>query len=77
MEKDQPATRDAMREAMRHVNLYPGVTGKTSFAAGPDAQKEIRILTIRNGSIQELAVSDLNGKASPKDKQAPQAGGTQ
>jgi hypothetical protein len=67
-----------MREAIRHVTAYPGVTGKTSFAASPDAQKEIRLLTIKNGEIKELATS---GIAKPGDKEKgaanePQAGGT-
>jgi ABC-type branched-subunit amino acid transport system substrate-binding protein len=67
IEKDQPQTRDALREALRHVSVYPGVTGKTSFSAGPDAQKEIRLLTITNGAIKEVGISDLGGKARPKD----------
>lgn len=54
LETAHPATREAMREAIRHVVAFPGVTGKTSFAQGTDAQKEIRLLTIKNGAIQEI-----------------------
>lgn len=57
VDKEHPENREAMREALRHVVSYPGVTGHTSFAQGPDAQKEIRLLTIKNGQIQELAIS--------------------
>jgi hypothetical protein len=58
LESGKPATRDAMREALRHVASYPGVTGKTSFSQGPDAQKQIRLLTIKNSQIQEIILPE-------------------
>lgn len=60
-----PATRDAMREAMRQVADFRGVTGKTSFAKAADAEKEIRILTIKDGKIQEV---DLPENASRNEE---------
>jgi ABC-type branched-subunit amino acid transport system substrate-binding protein len=64
LDSAKPATRDAMREALRHVASYAGVTGKTSFSAGPDAQKQIRLLTIKNGQIQEISLPETAAKES-------------
>jgi ABC-type branched-subunit amino acid transport system substrate-binding protein len=61
VEAQQPASREAMREALRRVNSFPGVTGKTSFISGTDAQKEVRILTIKNGTIQEITLPENRG----------------
>jgi hypothetical protein len=58
-----------MREALRRVADFRGVTGKTSFAKATDAEKQIRILTIKNGQIQEIPAID------PRNEEAPQ--GTQ
>ncbi len=52
--KAQPKTREAFREALRKVSGFAGVTGKTSFASGTDAQKTVKILTIKNGKIKEV-----------------------
>ncbi len=60
--KSAPATRDAMREGIRQVADFRGVTGRTSFAKGTDAEKEIRILTIKNGKIEEIVLPENQTK---------------
>lgn len=50
----QPASRDAMQKALRQVHDFPGVAGKTSFLKGNDAERPVKILTIKNGNIQEV-----------------------
>jgi len=47
-------TRDKMRESIGNVRDYRGVTGKTSFLEGRDAQKEVFFLTVKNGQIVQL-----------------------
>lgn len=41
--------RDALKAEMAAVKDYPGVTGKTSFAANGEALKEVIILKVENG----------------------------
>ncbi len=36
------------------------MTGKTSFVKGNDAEKSVRILTIKNGKILEVPPPDKN-----------------
>ncbi|MCK6552914.1 penicillin-binding protein activator, partial [Myxococcota bacterium] len=69
VEGEKPASREQLREALRRVDHFPGVTGKTSFTKGPDAEKDIRILTIKNGQIQEVVLPE-----KPRDD-VPSAGG--
>jgi ABC-type branched-subunit amino acid transport system substrate-binding protein len=66
LEKDAPSTREAMREAIRKVADFRGVTGKTSFAKATDAEKEIRILMIKNGKIEEVDLPE-----NPKNEEPP------
>lgn len=54
----KPATREDLRGALRQVHDYKGVTGSTSFAKSNDADKSVRILTIRNGKILEVPPPD-------------------
>lgn len=61
-----PQTRNDLREALRRVDKFPGVTGETSFRAGQDAKKKVRILTIKDGNIVE---------AAPPSEKAPTPGG--
>jgi len=56
VETDGPSTREALREALRDVHDFPGVTGTTSFRASSDAEKSLRILTIRDGEIRPAPV---------------------
>jgi ABC-type branched-subunit amino acid transport system substrate-binding protein len=51
----RPRTREELRAALRKVSAFAGVTGKTSFAAGGDAEKSMRLLTVKDGAIRELA----------------------
>ena len=53
IENRAPATRNEFREALRRVDKYPGVTGVTSFVAGQEATKSVRILSIRDSKIVE------------------------
>lgn len=48
-----PASREALRQALRGVHDFPGATGKISFREGNDAKREVQILTIKDGGIQE------------------------
>ncbi len=71
-EKQRPQSREDLRTQLRSVHNYPGVTGKTSFARGNDAQKELLMLTIKNGSIQEIPKPDaLPPQEAPGAKAAP------
>lgn len=54
----QPADRAAFAEAMRSVVRFPGVTGTTSFAGRTDAQKELKILRIEDGTIVQVPKPD-------------------
>ncbi|MBX2810159.1 MAG: penicillin-binding protein activator [Myxococcales bacterium] len=57
LERDQPTTREALRQALLAVDAYPGVTGQTSFAGASDASKSLKILTIVDGTIVEFGDS--------------------
>jgi branched-chain amino acid transport system substrate-binding protein len=48
------ATREAFRKALSQLRDYPGVTGKTSFPPTRDAEKDLFILTVRDGQIIEV-----------------------
>ncbi len=67
IETQSPASRSDLREALRRVEGFVGVTGKTSFRGGQDAQKSMRVLTIEDGRIKE---------APPPSEKAPTVGGT-
>jgi ABC-type branched-subunit amino acid transport system substrate-binding protein len=47
-------SREAFREGLLQVTGYPGVTGKTTFPPSRDAQKELFILTVRDGQIIQV-----------------------
>jgi len=66
VERERPATREALREALRSVHDFDGVTGKTSFRESTDAEKSVHILTIRNGEIAEVRPERADeGEAEP------------
>lgn len=47
-------TRDAFRNALTQVKGYRGVTGRTSFSPSRDAEKELFILTVKDGQIIQV-----------------------
>lgn len=75
IETQRPSTRDALREALRAVVGFPGVTGKTSFAGGGDAQKELKILKVEDGAIVEVPKPDAL-PAGMKGPTGQRSGGT-
>lgn len=48
------ADRDSLREALSRYRDYPGVTGATSFNEVGDAEKQLYILKVHRGSVQQL-----------------------
>ncbi len=52
--EDGIKTRDQFRENLLNVRNYRGVTGKTSFSEGRDAQKDVFVLTIKDGQIIQI-----------------------
>ena len=60
--KEAPTTREAMRQALRKVHDFPGVTGKTSLLESNEAKRKVSVLTIKEGRIVE---------AAPPSEQAP------
>jgi ABC-type branched-subunit amino acid transport system substrate-binding protein len=54
LEAEQPPDRMALREALRAVTRFPGVTGATTFGGETDAEKDLKILTITDGRIVEV-----------------------
>lgn len=51
IDQSRPSSREGLREALRQVHDYDGVTGKTSFRSSTDAEKSVYILTIKDGQI--------------------------
>ena len=47
-------TREQFRDSLLRIRNYRGVTGKTSFSGTRDAQKDIFILTIKDGQIMQV-----------------------
>lgn len=63
IETHRPLTRKDLRDALLAVRDFPGVTGDTSFAGNSDAVKELKILTITDGTIVEVPNStDVNAE---------------
>ena len=54
----KPATREDVRQALRLVRDFPGVTGKTTFSGTNVASRGIRVLQIKDGAIQEVPPVD-------------------
>lgn len=48
------SVRETFRQRLLQVDGYQGVTGKTSFPASRDAEKELFILTVRDGQIIQV-----------------------
>ncbi len=47
-------TRDKFREALAGLKDYPGVTGRTSFSATRDAEKEAFVLMVKGGKVVQV-----------------------
>lgn len=47
-------TREAFRQGLMQVKGYQGVTGRTSFSPSRDAEKELFILTVKDGQIIQV-----------------------
>ncbi|NJK89703.1 MAG: hypothetical protein HC923_10080 [Myxococcales bacterium] len=74
IERESPVTREALREGLRRVDGFEGVTGTTSFLDGTEARKTVRILTIKDGIIREVKPADVpgpSGEASPEESPSP------
>ena len=48
------ATRETFRQGLMQVKGYQGVTGRTSFSPSRDAEKELFILTVKDGQIIQV-----------------------
>jgi branched-chain amino acid transport system substrate-binding protein len=62
----RPGSREALRAALSALSDFPGVSGKTSFGGTNDAKRPVRILTIKDGRIQDVPDPD-----APPDGGAP------
>ena len=58
----RPSSRDAIRQALQQVSNFRGVTGPTTFAGSNIAQRQIRILTIKDGKIESVPPVDPNAR---------------
>jgi branched-chain amino acid transport system substrate-binding protein len=52
--ENRGGTRDAFRKGVMQVKNYRGVSGRTSFPASRDAEKDLFILTVRDGRIVQV-----------------------
>ncbi len=48
-----PKSREELRQSLRALHDFPGVTGKLSFRAGNEIKRDVRLLQIENGVIRE------------------------
>ncbi len=55
-EKADNRSRGAIRYELLHIRNFEGVTGKISILPSGDSQRELFLLTVRNGKITELNV---------------------
>jgi hypothetical protein len=47
-------TREVFRDRLARSAPFPGVTGKTFFPPSRDAEKELFVLTVRDGRIVQV-----------------------
>ena len=52
--ENRGGTREAFRKSLMQVKGYQGVTGKTSFSPSRDAEKELFVLTVKDGQIIQV-----------------------
>lgn len=50
----KPESREVFRERLSQLQDFMGVTGKIAFAGGNDAKRSVKLLTIKNGRIEEI-----------------------
>lgn len=52
--ENRSGTREAFRMGLTQIKGYPGVSGKTSFPVSRDAEKDLFILTVKDGRIIQV-----------------------
>ncbi|MHB9098204.1 MAG: penicillin-binding protein activator [Syntrophales bacterium] len=52
--ENRGGTREAFRQGLMQIKGYRGVTGRTSFSPSRDAEKELFILTVKDGQIIQV-----------------------
>ncbi len=52
--ENRGGTREAFRKSLMQVKGYQGVTGRTSFSSSRDAEKELFVLTVKDGQIIQV-----------------------
>lgn len=52
--ENRSGTREAFRRGLMQIKGYPGVSGKTSFPPSRDAEKDLFILTVKDGRIIQV-----------------------
>jgi branched-chain amino acid transport system substrate-binding protein len=52
--ENKGATREKFRDALQNISRYSGVTGRTSFSALREAEKDVFVLTVKDGKITEV-----------------------
>lgn len=56
IQRERPATRDALRAGLARVRKFPGATGDTTFSTDREGEKPLFFLKIIQGVIEELDV---------------------
>ncbi len=51
---NRAGTRDGFRKNLMLIKGYPGVTGRTSFPPSRDAEKDLFVLTVKDGQIIQV-----------------------
>jgi branched-chain amino acid transport system substrate-binding protein len=54
MIENRGGTREAFRKSLLQVKGYRGVTGRTTFSSSRDAEKELFVLTVKDGQIIQV-----------------------
>jgi branched-chain amino acid transport system substrate-binding protein len=52
--ENKGATREKFRDGLQGIRAYPGVTGRTSFSATREAEKDAFVLTVKDGKIIQV-----------------------
>ncbi|MCX5831942.1 MAG: penicillin-binding protein activator [Deltaproteobacteria bacterium] len=56
--ENKGATREKFRDGLQGIRAYPGVTGRTSFSATREAEKDAFVLTVKDGKIIQVKQGD-------------------
>ena len=62
VDAQKPQSREDFRAALRGVRDFPGVTGKISFSNGTDAERDVKLIRIKNGKFEEIPPVKTDGK---------------